>query len=534
MPPATKRRKVSANATHPLTAPAAQRSIQAFGQISKSQVPKPGKGILSKDVYTSESSKKRKLGPSYSPVDEGEHEEASSLKQQAPLTDNSNSKSVEKLIELPSASSQSRTPREKVALQSIYVDSPTKGARSCLDSLALASSSPSSNSSSPSRTTHHETPPSSPISAESEQPLPQAESHQLPDELQDLVRLHYSFLTALSLHYAHNGSMTPADLRALGPGVERAWRKRRVSLHDVRMILAVGRPKATKGHEIAKPLYLSDYGHGKVCVEIAEHPSSRTITRRPVNEEYLNDIFLRDLEQRWTCYKNDAPADPSPSNFLASLPLLPITPCTSLSKLKPLLLKGQRRLEDLKAGAIKAQQKPLSITSANPTTFPPKAATTKQQTSSRSTDLFSRLKAKQLHQSTLPLPPSAEALARKSALQRLCEITPVLESLAFSSKKHANDDAAAFRAEVGVSGRLMASSPVTFTMPTLVQHLQMSLRNPIGKEEGIRCVRLLADMVPEWVGLKEVGKVLAVTIKGVGGLRKDELERRVESLVGRL
>lgn len=525
MPPATKRRKVSAKATHSSTAPAVQRSIQAFGQISKSLIQNPGKGILGKDVYSSGDSKKRKLGPVYSPVDEGGHEEASNLNEQAPLTDDSSSKPAEKLIELSPTSTQSGILRKKVALQSNYVDSPTKGARSCLDSLALASSSPSSNSSSPSRTTHHETPPSSPISSESE-PLQHAESHQLPDELQDLVSLHSSFLTALSLHHAHNGSMTPADLCTLGAGIERAWRKRRVSLHDVRMILAVGRPKGADGYEKAKPLYLSDYGHGKICIEIAEHSNNpRAATRRPVNEEFLNDIFLRDLEQRWTCYKTNNPADPCPSNFLASLPLLPITPCTSLSKIKPLLSKGQRRLEDLKAGAIKAQQKPLSVTSANPTAFP---QATIKQTSSRSTDLFSRLKAKQLHQSTLPLPPSAEALARKSALQRLQEITPVLESLASSSKKHANDDAAA---AVGV--RLMAS-PVSFTMPTLVQHLQMSLRNPIGKEEVIRCVRLLVDIVPEWVGLKEVGKVLAVTIKGAGFLRKDELERKIKSLIGKL
>lgn len=524
MPPATKRRKVTANVPHSLTAPAAQRSIQAFGRISKSQIQNPGKGILGKDIYSSGNSKKRKLGSIYSPVDEGEREEASSLNKQAPLTHDSNSRPAEKLLELPSALSQSKISGNKAALQSNYVDSPTKGARSCLDSLALASSSPSSNSSSPSRTTHHETTSPSPISAESEPPQ-HAESYQLPDELQDLVSLHSSFLTALSLHYAHNGSMTPADLRTLGPGIERVWRKRRVSLHDVRMILAVGRLKAAEGHENAKPLYLSDYGHGKICVEIAEHPSSRTTTRRPVNEEFLNDIFLRDLEQRWTCFKTDNPADPSPSNFLASLPLLPITPCTSLSKIKPLLSKGQRRLEDLKAGAIKAQQKPLSITSANPTAFP---QATIKQTSSRSTDLFSRLKAKQFHQSTLPLPPSAEALARKSALQRLHEIVPVLESLASSSKKHANDDAAA---AVGV--RLIAS-PVSFTMPTLVQHLQMSLRNPIGKEEVFRCVRLLTDMVPEWVGLKAVGKVLAVTIKGAGVLRKDELEGKIKSLIVKL
>ena len=292
---------------------------------------------------------------------------------------------------------------------------------------------------------------------------------------------------------------------------------------DVRRILAIGQPKKANGQERAGPLYLSDYGHGKICVEIADHPESRTITRRPFNEEVLNTDFIRGLEQRWMCYKTNSSAEPSPSNFLASLTLLRITPCTSLSKLAPLLSKGQRRLEDLKAGAIRAQQKPLSITSAIPITLPqPK----QKQTSARSTDLFSRLKAKQLYQSTLPLPPSTEALARKSAIQRLHEITPVLESLASSSKGHANDDATS-------GGVRTTRSTVSFTMPTLVQNLQMSLRNPIGKEDVIGSVRILAEVAPEWVGLKEVGRMLGVTIKGPG-LRKDELGRRVESLLENL
>ena len=70
-------------------------------------------------------------------------------------------------------------------------------------------------------------------------------------------------------------------------------------------------------------------------------------------------------------------------------------------------------------------------------------------------------------------------------------------------------------------------------MPTLVQHLQMSLRNPIGKEEVVRCVKMMADVAPEWVGLKEVGRVLAVTIKGAG-LGKDEIGRRIENLLEKL
>lgn len=524
MPPVTKKRMVSATTTCSFTAPAVQRGIQAFGKISKSQAQDPGKGISGKtskaahikDLPRVANNKKRKQEPDCSPTDEEEGVQASSLNEQSPPTDDSSRRPVRR----SDASSRKDHPPRTELLPSSHLETPTKRAR-VLGSLALAPSSPSLPSSS-SRTTHTDTPSSSPVSAESKSPQ-HYESHQLPDELQDLINLHSSFLTALSLHYVHNGSMTPADLRNLGPGIERVWRKRRVTTDDVRRILAIGRPEGVGGHERGRPFELSDYGHGKICVEIADHSDSGTTTKRPVNEEVLNRVFLRGLQQRWTCYKTNEPADPSPSTFIASLALLPITPCTSLTKIAPLLSKGQRRLEDLKAGAIRAQQQPLSVTSANPISLAqPKA----KQSSARSTDLFSRLKAKQLHQSTLPLPPSAEALNRRSALQRLHEITPVLESLAFSSTKHANDDATA------VDVRSMGS-PVSFTMPTLVQYLQMSLRNPIGKEEIIRSVRILAEVAPEWVGLKEVGRMLSVTIKGTG-FRKDGMKGKIESLLEKL
>lgn len=509
MPPATKKRKVLATTTRSVTAPAVQRGIQDFGKISKSQVQDPGKGVSGKNSTAphiknapgSATIKKRKLGSICSPTDKEEDGQASSLSEQAPPTDDSSSRPVGESDDSPTAAS-------------FQTDHPQRKAPSS----HIETSHPSSSS----RTTYLETPPSSPASANSDS-LQHHEVHPLPDELQDLINLHSSFLTTLSLHYAHNGSMTPADIRNLGPGIESVWRKRRVTVDDVRRILAIGQPERAGGHERARPLYLSDYGQGKICVEIADHTESRTTIKRPVNEEVLNTVFLHGLQQRWMCYITSNPAEPSPSKFIASLALLPITPCTSLPKLAPLLSKGQRRLEDLKAGAIKAQQKPLSITSANPTIL---AQPEIKQSSARSTDLFSRLKAKQLHQSTLPLPPSAEALARKSALQRLHEITPVLESLAFSSKKHANDDAAA----VNVASMRF---PVSFTMPTLVQHLQMSLRNPIGKEEIIRSVRMLAEVAPEWVGLKEVGRMLGVTIK-TAGFRKDEMKRKIESLLEKL
>lgn len=68
----------------------------------------------------------------------------------------------------------------------------------------------------------------------------------------------------------------------------------------------------------------------------------------------------------------------------------------------------------------------------------------------------------------------------------------------------------------------------SFTMPTVVQHLQMSLRNPISKEEAVRCMGLLADdITPGWVGIRDVGKLKGVTVRRVKGFGREELRERI-------
>lgn len=500
-----------------------QRGIQAFGKISKAQIQLHGKSVLERKEASIEihqeikldatPGKKRKLGSfdDYSPEQKGCDEASntetpqSPKKQRRPTADCKDDAAVL----LHPSTSASATPRKRRSLRQTELETPTKGARSLLETLALPSSSPSSPTSS-SVAENEETPPSSPEPTEA----PYLRLHAptgLPDEVQDLINLHSSFLTTLSLHYAHHGSMTPADLRNLTPGIERAWKKRKVTTDDLRRILAL-----EQDENLACPLVLTDYGHGKICIEITDLKHPQNAQRRPLNEEALNFSFFQNLQQQWASYISTKPPNPSPVAFISSLGLVSIEPCASLSKIAPLLSKGQRRLEDLKAGAIRAQQTPLKSTTAKSVSSPRSKV---KQTGARSTDLFSRLKAKQLHQSTLPLPPSTELLARKSALQRLPDIAPVLDSLAVSSNKHCDNDADAEAAKSRVTH-------ASFTMPTVVQHLQMSLRNPIGKEEGMRCVRLLAEIVPEWVGVREVGKVVSVTVRGLG-IGRDELERRI-------
>ena len=425
---------------------------------------------------------------------------------------------------LPRLPSHNLTPKKPARLRSTGPDTatetPTKGARTFLSSLALSSPSSQQISSSP-LPAKPNTPPTSPTLAESL--CPKRRGHQeleLPSELQDLIDLHSAFLTALSLHHAHHGSLVPADLRELRPSVERAWGKRRVGAEDVRRVLGLlggeggVRENSKRKDEVKYSLMLSDYGKGKICVEL------RDITkhgRRPINVESLKTQFLDTLERRWQCYVNSIDSSSDPAAFIASLPLASVRPSSSLPKISPLLAKGQRRLTDLKAGAIRSQianKDTASLRASKPSPRP-------EAVTSRSSDLLTRILAKQHHQSTLPLPPSPENIARKSSIQRLEEIIPVLDILTTSGSRTQLSDLADSTEEEMDGGK------ISFTMSTLVQHMQMSLRNPISKDEAKRCVTVLAnEIAPDWVSVRVVGKIVGVMVrkKAIG---KEEMAGRL-------
>ncbi|KAI4141364.1 MAG: hypothetical protein L6R39_005380 [Caloplaca ligustica] len=516
--------------------PSIQCAIQTFGRISKAQPGRPPAGkskarasekiqsavCVSASVETPIVSRKRKAQHIDEAPESEDSEDHLALQSVREDKDDQSRQGPE------SGSTRDRrpkTPRKKALCKAISIETPTKGARSYLATLNL-SSSPSSREGSLQPGLRADTPASSPPPVESSASDREA-TPELPEELQDLINLHSSFLTALSLHYAHHGSLTPVDFRNLRPNVERSWRKRRVSIHDVQQILALQQASSTPAH-----LSLSDYGSSKICVEMNAPPTKSTTHRRPLNEEHMNQIFLTNLLDAWISHTKSRKDAASAEYFIRSLPLAPITPCTSRTALAPLLAKGQRRLEDLKAGAIKAQarSRPGAKTtttinedrtnSSDAENIPPASPNLQSQQppppssiTLRKTSLLDRIRAKQAAQTTCAVLTTPE-LQRRAALRRIDDIVPVLELLCASTA---------------------AGGVKTFTMATVVQHLQMSLRNPIEKEVAVRAVRLLAEEVsPGWVTVREVGKVVGVVVrKGwlVGG--KEEVLRRVKELEGR-
>lgn len=507
MPPSSKKRKTKQMANIAPSTTFQQRGIQAFGSVSKANVDRiqSGKRKVIEvqqpsdlDISIVKSAKKRKRN------DDEDQETRSPISSRKQLT-----------ATTPIPASPINTPRKRIRPTPAIIETPTKGTRSSLELVSLQSSPPTQ-SASPVRSCP-DTPPTPPSCPSSPISNPTACNH-LPDELQDLVDLHASFLTALSLHYAHYGSLAPVDLRVLCPSVARTWRRRAVSVEDVQRILAIAQQGLCPEVGI---LCLLDYGHGKTCLEAVEC-SSQEFHQRLANTEVLNDTFRKNLEKQWILYTASDSSSQLAKTFPSTLPLLPIGTCTSLSKFTPLLAKGQRRLEDFKASAIRAQK---SSSFSNPSLRQDESSTRPKIAASRSDGLLSRIRAKEMVQSTLPPSPSAAVLERKSSLRRLEEIVPVLELLTSGTIKGIQQN------KNPLENPQIKMQTQSFTMPTLVQHLQMSLRNQISKDDAIRCLRSLAEIVPEWVCIRQVGKCIGVTIRRGGAVGRDEIDKRVQHIM---
>ncbi|CAO2653334.1 Nn.00g027450.m01.CDS01 [Neocucurbitaria sp. VM-36] len=365
---------------------------------------------------------------------------------------------------------------------------------------------------------------------------------QLPAELVNLLALHSSFLTALSLHYAHNGTSTPADLRDLTASTTLVWRQRKVTYDDVRLLIGV-LDNGPSGKD--NPYYLSDYGHGKICIEIKDNsPLMGGMTH--MNEEGLQDMFKEGLDSlwsQWTISQKMANRpiampkrgrgrpkrvdiqqtrlesfldDSSISKFLSQLPLADITTCASLTALAPLQEKGRKRLREFKESVQqgRAQKKTRQIAGKENEPFPgqdqpaqPVQAKITEFAAVRKTNLLDRILAKQEAAKAGPVAPSPAELQRRAALQRTPEV-------------------------MGVLSLLCANRPgarVSFSTTILLQSLQGSIRSPISKEEAMKTIEVLANEVaPGYVSVISMGAISSVVINQA--MRPTDIKSRLVAL----
>lgn len=431
---------------------------------------------------TTKSSKKARLQPSEPIVAEQE--------QSAPLTPRP--KSTKKRALSPSPEDSPRTKEAGNLFKRLRIDSTPRAVRraSPLITAIPTSASTPATSVAPDSDSEND-------ADASNVTTPEPDHQPLPQELLDLVSLYLAFLKTIALHYAHNGTNSPVDLREISQPVSVAWGKRRISLADIRRCVGI------MDTSDASPFFLADYGSKKVCVELRE-----AYQGRPLDEPGLAAVFENNLRAIWERVKEAA--DEDVSSFVMSLPKAVVQRCDSALKASAMSAKGHRAMEEVKKSmeAKKDAQEAAKAALQN--------TTTSNHGAPMKLSLLERLRLKEEQLASLAATgPTAAELERQSALQRAEDIGAVIAMLAKSASS------------AGMGGR------VSFTMPILLQKLKDSLRVPISKDEGVVCVRLLAsEVAPEWLRIVSIGGKENVVITVARAPSSGMLTERVKTLSG--
>jgi hypothetical protein len=499
-----KRRKLTATATVPSQLPQIRRGIEAFGKISKGHnaVTDGSKKSIVTDATACPSCPTDAL-PTYSPSKKRKLDRTVPSPGAAVIDE-----SVEPVLLLheksqrptPSTSPQKfyakRLPRQNEDPTTIF-QTPTKSARGRLARFKFeASSSPITPTrlSSPSLGSN-DTPPTSPCSPHSPHRDANPQASDLPPELEEFIALHASFLTALSIHYAHHGMSSPADLKLLTKSTERKWGKRKVVVKDIQTLIGVMDMVEKEGDVPRCSFKLKNIGLGRIVLENSISSSGERFTPRMLDEVALRDAFETLICRLWTARCGNNGNVCNHLEFLKTLPTATITTCPFVIASAS---KTQRKLEDLKAGAIKVVEKKSSE-------LPPATEKDADEVIIRGNSLLERLKAKELYQAKLPPPLSKEKMLRRSALQRVPDVVGVLSML----KTSAGTKRLFERSSTDV--RLNEKS--SFSFPTLVQKVKDSAQCPISREEVEMCLHLLnTELAVEWVKSHSIGKLKCIVV----------------------
>ncbi|KAJ5861531.1 uncharacterized protein N7529_008841 [Penicillium soppii] len=319
----------------------------------------------------------------------------------------------------------------------------------------------------------------------------------------DILNLHSSFVQAFSIHMAHNGANTPADLREFLGSVTRLWNKRKVQTKDLQRLFWVW-DQSTKATCVS--YRLANYGLGKICVERTVHIN--------VQPPALQDSFEEALDLLWEkapdSLRNSSEEDQS-FLFTESFGLATIheslTPFATFKK-------GQQRLQDLKGGLLRLNAERQQAKSAEITPLQRKATTSRRQ------GLLDRIKSKELRQSKLPPPPSKNELLRHAAADRVEEVAGILAMLRPAGT-------------VGHGIKAMfAAQRKPFKLDVMVQHIRDSLRSEIALDEVEMCLDILCEpsVAGNWISIVTVGQMKSVVLKSCRDVSAKDIGARVTQL----
>lgn len=339
--------------------------------------------------------------------------------------------------------------------------------------------------------------------------------------LDDLLRLHLSFLKALTLHSAYHGAAAPADLRGFPRCIERLWRKRKVVVKDLQRLIWIWEQTPNSDSETtttSRPVFrIANYGLGRVCLERSAPQDGEQTDR--IDETEWQEKFEQTLDLLWEKML-DSVEDPDHEqlavHFVETLGLAPIheslTPWTAFRK-------GQQRLQDLKGGVIrlKTEKFRATITGAKDEAASKPLA---DAAPNRQKGLLDRIKNKELRQSTLPPSPSKDMMLRRAAVERVEDVVSVLASLR----------------PVGYVGTgikaMLAAQRKPFQISVVAQHVQDSARTPISQAEIEICLEVLArsDVVGHWVNIVPVNQVKMVVLKSCADVNPKDIGAKAREM----
>lgn len=322
----------------------------------------------------------------------------------------------------------------------------------------------------------------------------------------DLVRLHSSFLQALSLHYTHNGTTAPANIKDLFPTLDRIWKKRKVTTEDIQRLLylqdaTLYTPTTTSS---APKFRICDYGT-RYCIERVETEpqSSKEHFKLPLNEADLSAQFAQNLDTLWRQRLGDP--DRRDADVAEDIPLAPIH---KLDAAAPSQNSARQQLLHVRAGTIRLR----AVDPSGKTKDEAAAARKPAALLNRRSGLLERIQAKGADQSKLPPAPSEETILRRSAADRVPEVVNVLLMLSPTT--------------------LSGPPKKPFRLHTITQNIQDSMRSPISKREVEACLDMLSqhEVAGDWITVVTVNSLKSVVLRGGRHISPCEIAQRAKNL----
>ncbi|EGX50705.1 hypothetical protein AOL_s00075g131 [Orbilia oligospora ATCC 24927] len=318
------------------------------------------------------------------------------------------------------------------------------------------------------------------------------EDNALPKRIIRLITIHNSIISLLLLDYATQPAILaeylPQISRNANTNITLVDLQRIVTLSEgtIRLLVVENRGNAI---ELVNGVNWKTSNLGqKFKARIEKWWEGKTKAERKDEDKLLGSIELAEI------LPENTTSSTSSSQATTGLQTPPVTPSKPKGVTTTPLSKGQRRLQDLKNFTLSKQ------TSLSPSPSKKKenislSTGNSPSVANRKSSLLERIRAKAQAANSAPAPPPPAVLQRRTAMQWLESIIPILLQLTTPVST------------LGAKSKLHVPSTTSFPMTTVIQNVKTSLQKPIASEDIERSLRLLADEIAtdfvkivEWKG----------------------------------